>query len=115
MSRRTSIYLQDKTIEVLEIRGAMNTSDMINKFVCRYDMMIRRDMPMFSEKEYVMIFNASLDLRFSTNIRYDVICLPGALESAGLDAELVDKVSMLTFEHRVALIDLIERSQLGEK
>ena len=111
--KRATIYMCEKLMVMLDIRNSRNVSTDINKFICRYAEIVKRNIPYLSAEEFEEIFTVMDKFQFSADVLVDTLTLPSILEVAGVCKETGDKVGKLSFEERISLIDLIERSQGG--
>jgi hypothetical protein len=110
--RKPHIYLQSGLNAMLDVRGTVNVSGAINSFADRYQEMVRRNMPAFQEEEFVEIFKSMKGHVFTGNKpALEVFFLRDNLRTNGVRVEILEKIETLSFEGKMSLIDMIERSQ----
>ena len=112
---KRSLYLRGETLQVVEDMRVKNLSNFINKVVERYDLYVKHEIPALNSDEFAELFVALNDFGFENNADILVQILPTIIKNRDVSNALVQKVHRMTIPKRLALIDVIERSQRNEE
>lgn len=109
--KRRSIYAHDELLDFAAKRGKF--SPVINAMSNRYQAILTKNLPSLAQEQYLEIFKAMQKFEFTEDIEIEEANLGDNLMAHGVSADIVALVGNVSFEGRVALIDLIEQSQVG--
>ena len=110
--RKRTIYLQEKFLQAVKDRGIENLSGYINNISERYLHMVNICMPSMDAEDYTELFEHLADHEFGgQDIEIELISLPVILEFHDVSEPVVVKVREMGDLQKLALMDLIERSQ----
>jgi hypothetical protein len=121
--RPTSIYLEDKVMELLSIRtpSTSSRSEMMNAIVHRYDHICRANLPSFDRREWLLLVESLNGTLLRTHpasapttllwlLVEDACNIVGADRKFGIDRQtFTEKLRAFSDVQAIALFDAVER------
>jgi len=110
---KRSVYINGKIMAALKDRDVENVSGFFNVSLDRYLFLLDALTPKhLSVGEYTEIFECMVDHIFGkASAKEETTLLPMLLRNKRVSVDVVKKVEQMTKVNRIALIDVIERSQ----